>query len=75
MSRDLYNFITYADPMVTAPPGGRNRFIVCVIKRDNNTLIYDHDHQNRLTTYKTAAMNLRDFTIWRGIQSVYGITP
>ena len=20
MSRDLYNFITYADPMVTAPP-------------------------------------------------------
>ena len=41
MSRDLYNFITYADPMVTAPPAGCLGEYFMGIKRGQVDILYD----------------------------------
>ena len=41
MSRDLYNFMTNADPMVTAPPAGNFGAYVTGINRGHIEVLYD----------------------------------
>ena len=41
ISRDLYNFITYADPMVTAPPAGCLGEYFIGINRGHVVVSYD----------------------------------